>query len=272
MSAKTSRSQPLLHLVLETALYFVLGCPLLPCLAHAQATQKTPTELEGAIARVQAGSFSNADLVAVAQAGAARIALPALEQQFASATDVDRQGIVANALVRLGDKDNTYWNFLLQQATLAVDSDLPDPFHDSQGNATGRQLSPEFKAWAQVHSVDASTAIHSALFDLPGKVLLLAETGDPRGIPLLRRALQSHNYQIVAWAAKGLALIRDKESISLIIAAVQRVPSDYTSLVAESLVYFDDAQAQSAVDSYMPKDRAAIAREARADGAGPFGR
>jgi len=46
MSSKTSRSRPLPHLVLR----FVLGCPLLPCLAHAQAPQKTPTELEVAVA------------------------------------------------------------------------------------------------------------------------------------------------------------------------------------------------------------------------------
>lgn len=46
MSTKTSRSRPLPHLVLR----FVLGCPLLPCLAHAQAPQKTPTELEVAVA------------------------------------------------------------------------------------------------------------------------------------------------------------------------------------------------------------------------------
>ena len=80
-----------------------------------------------------------------------------------------------------------------------------------------------------------------------------------RGIPLLRRALQSHNYLIVAWAAKGLAQIQDKQSIPLIVAAVQRAPTEYNSLIAESLVYFDDAQAQSAVDTYMPKDKATMA-------------
>jgi hypothetical protein len=58
----------------------------------------------------------------------------------------------------------------------------------------------------------------------------------------------------------------------MIIAAAQRAPTGCNSVVAESLVYLDDKQAQSAVDSYMPKDRAAIAREARAEGAGLFGR
>jgi HEAT repeat protein len=102
-------------------------------------------------------------------------------------------------------------------------------------------------------------------------VLLLGETGDPRGIPLLRRALQSHNYQIVAWAAKGSALIQDKQSIPLIIAAVQRAPPEDKSLIAESLIYFDEAQAQGAVETYVPKDKATLARAERARGRGVFG-
>jgi hypothetical protein len=271
MNSRVSSWRNIRILALRKVLYLGVGVALLPCAAFGQVKQNQSDDLKASIASVEAGSFSNSDLETVARAGAAPGVLPALEQQFARATDVARQGVVANALVRLGDKDNTYWDFLLQQATLAVDSDLPDPFRDSQGNSTGRQLSPEFKAWAQTHNVDASTAIYSALYDLPGKVLLLGETGDPRGIPLLRRALQSHNYQIVAWAAKGLALIQDKQSIPLIIAAIQRAPPEDDPLIAESLVYFDDAQAQSAVDTYMPKDKATLARAERARGRGAFG-
>jgi HEAT repeat protein len=271
MNARVSSWHNIRCLALRNVLCLALGIVLPPCAAFGQVMQNQSDDPKTSIARVQAGSFNNADIETVAGAGAAQGVLPALEQQFAGATDVATQAIVANALVRLGDKDNKYWNFLLQQATLAVDSDLPDPFRDSQGNATGRQLSPEFKAWIQAHHVDASTAINSALYDLPGKVMLLGETGDPRGIPLLRRALQSHNYQIVAWATKGLAQTQDKESIPLIIVAVQRAPPEYKSLIAESLAYFDDAQAQSAVDTYMPKDKATMARGERARGRGVFG-
>jgi len=87
----------------------------------------------------------------------------------------------------------------------------------------------------------------------------------------LRRALQSHNYQIVAWAAKGLAQIQDKQSIPLIVAAAQKAPTGYNSLIAESLIYFDDAQAQSAADQLIPKEKATMHREARARGMGVFG-
>ena len=270
MNARASSYHEIRCLDLCRVLYFAVGIAFAPFVIHGQATQNAPDELSGALAAAKSGGVSPRDVEVIAKAGAGQ-AIPALKVQFARTTDLDTKMKIAGGLVRLGDKDNTYWNFLLEQATLAVDSDLPDPFHDSQGNATGRQLSPEFKTWVQAHNTDASTAIYSALYDLPGKVLLLGETGDPRGIPLLRRALQSHNYQIAAWAAKGLAQTQDKESIPLIIAAVQRVPPEYTSLVAESLVYFDDAQAQSAVDTYIPKDRATNARGERARGRGVFG-
>ena len=53
-------------------------------------------------------------------------AIPSLEEQFGRTTDVGTKTEIANGLVRLGDKHNTYWNYVLEQATLAVDSDVPD--------------------------------------------------------------------------------------------------------------------------------------------------
>jgi HEAT repeat protein len=269
MNSRVSSCHNIRCLVLRKVFFLALVVAHLPS-AFGQATQNTPDELGAALAGAKLGDVSARGVEVIARAKAVQ-AIPALEVAFARTTDLDTKTKIADGLVRLGDKDNTYWNFLLHQATLAVDRDLPDPFRDSQGNSTGRELSPEFKAWVQAHNTDASTAIYSALYDLPGKVFLLGETGDPRGIPLLRRALQSHNYQIVAWAAKGLALIQDRQSIPLIIAAVQRAPPEDKPLIAESLIYFDDAQAQGAVDTYMPKDNATLARAERARGRGVFG-
>jgi len=269
MSARRSSSQPLPHLVLRMALCFVLGCPVLPPVAHGQTTQKTPSELDDAIASVSSGSVSGRAVVVIANAGAVQ-AIPALEEQFMRATDVDTKVSIASGLVKLRDRDNTYWNFLLEQATLAVDSNVPDSvYSESQGKMTSQ--SPELRAWADAHNVSVNTAWQYASLDIPGKVLQLGTTGDPRGIPLLRRALQSHNYQIVAWAAKGLAQIQDKQSIPLIVAAAQKAPTGYNSLIAESLIYFDDAQAQSAADQLIPKEKATMHREARARGMGVFG-
>jgi hypothetical protein len=68
-----------------------------------------------------------------------------------------------------------------------------------------------------------------------------------------------------------LTLIQDRQSIPLIVAAIQRALPECKELIAESLVYFDDAQAQSAVDNYMPKEKATMVREAKARGRGVFG-
>jgi hypothetical protein len=263
-------SQRLPRLVLRIALCLVLGCMYLPCAIYAQ-TAPTQTELDTALARVNSGDVVSArDVVVLANAGAVQ-AIPALEKQFGRATDVDTKTSIASGLVKLGDKNDTYWNYLLEQATLAVDSNVPDvTFSYSQAKMV-MGGTPELKGWAEAHNLSMEKAVEDAIYDFPGKLLELGVAGDRRGIPLLRRALLGHNYLMVSWAAKGLALIHDKESIPLIIAACQRAPAGYDALVAGALVYFDDPQAQSAVDIFMPKEMAKMARDGRAQGMGVFG-
>jgi hypothetical protein len=252
--------------------YFVLAAVLNPAALSAQNGPAAPTQsdqLATSIARAKSGNVDTYDVEIIAEAGAVQ-AIPSLEEQFGRTTDVSTKTEIANGLVRLGDKHNTYWNYLLEQATLAVDSDVPDALFSNPLGKTADQNS-ELQAWAQAHNVSANTAAQSALYDLPGKVLELADTGDPRGIPLLRRALQSRNYMIAVWAAKGLAQIQDKNSIPLIIAACQGAPTGFASEIAKSLIWFDDPRAQTAVDTYMPKEHAKIFRHARAQGMKPFG-
>ena len=270
MAMKVSRLRDNLCLALRDVLCLGLSITLLPCVAFSQFTQDAPNGATP-IARLQSGSFSNEDIESVVRAGTAQEVLPKLEKRFFDPTEVDEKAMIANALVRLGDEDSTYWNFLLQQATLAVDNDIPDPFPHSQGVPKTGELSPDFKAWTQAHHVDVGSAFQTVTIDLPGRILLLGETGDPRGVPLLQRALHSHNLLIVVFAAKGLAEIQDKQSIPLIIAAVREAPPEYASLIAEPLMYFDDAQAQDAFDRYTPKEKATMARQSKARGMGVFG-
>jgi hypothetical protein len=254
--------------------YFALAAVLSPAALSAQNGPAAPSQsdqLATSIARAKSGNVHISDVEIIAEAGAVQ-AIPSLEEQFGRTTDVGTKTKIANGLVRLGDKHNTYWNYLEEQAALAVDSDIPDAvFSESQGKWLEHAPSPELQAWAVAHNVSANTAGIDSIYDFPGKVLLLGETGDPRGIPLLRRALQSRDYAIVAMAAKGLAQIPDKDSIPLIIAACQRAPVGYASEIAKSLIWFDDPRAQTAVDTYMPKEHAKIFRDARAQGMGVFG-
>jgi hypothetical protein len=244
-------------------------CPHLAHVACGQATQNPNSELDIALTRAKSGNADARDVVVIANAGLIQ-AIPDLEKQFSHATDIDTKVSLASGLVRLRDQDDTYWNYLLEQATLAVDSNIPDS-NFSQSEAKMMIVTPELQAWADSHKVSFETAFQYARVDIPGKILRLGTTGDSRGIPLLRRALQARNYLMASWAAKGLAVLQDKESIPLIIAAVQKAPTGYNSLIAESLVYFDDAQAQSAVDTYLEKDRAKMNREEKSRGRGVFG-
>ncbi len=218
-----------------------------------------------AIAKVKSGDFARVHVDLIGRAGATE-AIPVLKEQFARVQDPLDKAKIAQVLIKLGDKDDTYWDFLVQQATPALESDAPDFMsYDSRGKSSPGP-SQAFVAWVKAHNLPQASAGEDSVYVLPGKVGLLSLTGDARAIPLLRRALSSPNHMIATAAAMGLAEIQDRESIPLIIEACKRAPAEAASVMAESLVYFDDTEAQRAVDTYIPKDAAKTFREARARG------
>lgn len=223
------------------------------------------TNVRDAIVKVKSGNFSLVHVDMIAKAGAVE-AVPALKEQFARSRDPIVKAKIASALVRLGDRDDIYWDLVVKEATQAVESDAPDFMNFDVQSNTPSGPSPGFVTWAKAHGESVQTAGREVMYELPGKVLLLSSTGDQRAIPLLRRGLLSPNHMIEDRAAEGLADLQDKESIPLIIEACKRAPAGAAALVAEYLVYFDDADAQSAVDTYVPKERAKILRESRAQG------
>ena len=91
-------------------------------------------------------------------------------------------------------------------------------------------------------------------YDLAGKIIYLAETADPRAVPLLRRALAFRNYMIAIMAAKGLAVIQDNDSIPFIIDACRKAPSDAAIAIADSLIYFDDPERRAQPVTICPKN------------------
>jgi len=205
-----------------------------------------------AIAKVKSGDFAAIHVDLIARAGAVE-AIPDLKRQFVSVEDPLLKAKIASALVKMGEKDDTYWEYLVKLATRAVESEAPD------------FTSPEFETWVKGRNLSPAET-EEQLSLLPGAVGLLGMTSDPRAVPLLRRALLSPNHLTETAAAMGLAELHDKESIPLIIEACKKAPPQTAEVIAESLVYFDDNSAQSAVDQYIPKDRAKIYRDARAHG------
>ncbi len=158
--------------------HLLLSCALLPCTAFGQADQSRPDKVADAISQVGSGAFPLSAVEQIAEANAVQ-AVPALEKQFVASKAADSKGKIASALVRLGDDNDTYWNYLVEQATEAINSDLPLPTaYDSKGAPVRGQTSAEFDAWVKAHGVSPESAAESALFTLPGKVEFLAE-GNP---------------------------------------------------------------------------------------------
>jgi hypothetical protein len=154
-------------------------------------------------------------------------------------------------------------------ATPAVESDAPYPLDELAGKQKDI-TSLEFKAWANTHDLSVEAAIKVAMLDLPSSLAPLAKTGDPRGVPLLRKALMSPNLLIASLAAAGLAQAQDKASIPMIIDACKRAPSSRAPFFADSLLFFDDPQAQSTFAFYFSDINIQEAMKFR--GYRPFGR
>jgi hypothetical protein len=264
---------------IQTILYCLVCCGLLAGVVLGQPGRQQPaigrtfdkTEVADAVAKVKSGKFNGYHVGLIGEAGAIE-AIPDLEKQFARAAEPLDKAKIAQVLLLLGDKKDAYWNFLAELAKPALESDAPNPIqYDPQGKSMPG-LSPEFIAWAEAHSQSPNEAGENAIYTYPGIVMLVGGTRDPRAIPLLRQALSSPNHLIENAAAKGLAEVQDAASVPLIIGACKKAPAEAASAIAESLVYFDDPQAQNAVDTYVPKEEAKVLREARMMGRGALHR
>jgi hypothetical protein len=236
---------------LSSAVVSVVCLTALAGTARSQEIQPEPQNVDKLIEGIRQGTFTPSTVNRIVQLRAVQ-AIPTLKQQFAANTDKVTKQALANALVRLGDSEQMYWDFLAEHAKTAVENDAPFPIaFDAEGKLVPRKLTPEFLTWAKEHNVSPESASQVQVYELPVDLTFLAAAGDPRGLVLLRQGLSSHNYLIQAVAAKGLARLRDTSSVPLIIAACRRAPAQAAELIARALVFFDDARAQEAAESFI---------------------
>ncbi len=239
-------------------LALAMWCMALAGITYAYGQRPDAEKIEESMKRVQQWHLHKVDPVQqmfdvrlLAQAGATQ-AIPPLKQEFAVTKDTSLKLAIASALVRIGDNDRVYWDFLADAARAAVENDAPPVFQlDSEGKVDQRAFSPEFIAWAKSHSLDPAAAAQAQTFELPGNFLYLAETGDPRGRELLRRGLKSSNFTIQSIAARGLAKLHDKDSIPLIVEVCVKMTRERASYIARALLFFDDPRAQSAAEIFI---------------------
>lgn len=237
-------------------------CIALALVAQSYGQEPDAQKISEALKRVQKWHLHKEDPVRqmfdvklIADAGATE-GMPFLEQEFAFTKDTWLKQAVASALVKLGAKEQAYWDFLAVKAKGAVDNDAPSLFqYDSEGKVDRNQpeYSPEFIAWAKAHDQDPANAAQAQTFDLPRNFLYLAEIGDPRGRELLRRGLKSRNYSIEAYAAWGLAKLQDRDSIPLIIEVCSAMNRERAWFIARALVFFDDPRARNAAELLIDK-------------------
>jgi len=192
-------------------------------------------------------------------------AISVLEDYYSRTTDTDMKAGVASLLVRMADKKEAYWNYLVELAQKAVQSDAPEPFNLLAGKQDD-PISPDFKVWARLHNIPLEKAF-TVTFELAQDLAPLARTGDPRGVPLLRKALRSPVLLISGMAASGLAQANDVSSVPLIVDACKRLPPESAHFLADNLLFFDDPLAQSTFRFYFPNVNV---REARAFRGGVF--
>jgi hypothetical protein len=104
--------------VMRITTHLLLICALLTSAAYGQAQQSQPETLAygadkanvpDAIAKVKSGDFLAIHVDLITWAGAVE-AIPSLKEQFVRVQDPLLKAKVAAALVRLGDKDDTYWH------------------------------------------------------------------------------------------------------------------------------------------------------------------
>lgn len=185
-----------------------------------------------------------------------------LKQSFLNTKDERDKAQTASTLIRLGDKEDIYWDFLLRMATSLLEGEASSAVkNDAQGKPIEGPSAED--AWAK------ENATFNKMLTF---VEIVAETRDPRGVQVLRRALSSPYSEFQNMAAAGLARARDKDSVPLIIDACKNASPDLASAFASNaLVYFDDPRAQSAVDQYLSKEAAKFVRDQKANGIGPLG-
>lgn len=247
------------------------------CIAQQTPTQSQklsyaadPASLPIAISKVEKGQFVLVDVEIIAERHAVQ-AIPLLETQFEQSKDLDTKAKIANALVRLGKKDGPYWDFLAERAHKVLQDPPPMPFeYDADGKTVPQKPSKRLTDWAKNHDLSIEEAFEKATFGAPGDILEIGSSDDRRAIPILRDALASQNHFIEAQAARGLAELHDIESVPAIIRACENAPHEAAALIAQPLVYFDDPNAQRAVDTYVPKNIAQALREARLHGKTPY--
>ena len=216
---------------------------------HDSEAALNQIRLNEALKRIRLGNVLPSDLYFVVEAGRSE-AISDLKKIFESTTgDEAIKYQIASALIRLGDKGSVWWDFLVQGAADALNSDAPSPFgYDASGKPM-TEPSPDYVAWAKANKLTLEQADNMVVLNST-RLLALGQTRDRRAIPLLRQALSSSYFINRSFAIEALAQLQDAESIPFIVSALRRSRPKEASAMSFYLKEFKDPQAQAATKEF----------------------
>jgi hypothetical protein len=166
----------------------------------------------------------------------------------------DGVGWIAVTLVRLGNPDPSYFQFLAGFAREAI-QDL-SPFFvkfDAAGHPVQGQIDPAFETWCVSNGKAARAVAAVQAGTYPVDVQYLAEAQDLRGDDLLRKGLASLNSLVLPWIVQGLGRLQDTAALPLIERSLSALPQDAKIAAASQLAWYPQAEAHRLMERLIPK-------------------
>jgi hypothetical protein len=183
-------------------------------------------------------------------------AVAMIKQIFKAAREKSSKQQLALFLLRLGQKEDVYYDELFRYAKEAITAKAPLwYFSDPQGNAIRGEYPLEFRNWCVARMLTIEDCV-ARVSGYATDVIYLAAAKDRRSIPLFREGLESDNEGIVSVCISALGRLNDTESLGLIDAALKRLKPNLRSIAASSLAEFDSPLVMPMLDRYITDPKA----------------
>jgi hypothetical protein len=176
---------------------------------------------------------------------------------FASDNNKREKQWIASTLLRLGDSSPVYSDFLIDSAKDAIQDRTPLAFdYDQNGETIKGRFSDRFEACCKANGKDPRSVAALQFGTYPEDVLLLARAQDSKANASLRRALESANPLVVAYAVQGLGRLGDPSAIPLIAKVSEAFPVSARAVIAMNLPWFSSSDAFRLMEHLAPDPNA----------------
>lgn len=164
------------------------------------------------------GASSDGNAEAVAQ----------IKQRFHESTSREERRDIVRHLVMFHHADPEHFDYLLEIGGQALQDPIPFSVESAwDGTSHVPELSEQFVAWARAHEMSLEDAGRAGM-EQAQDFGLVATSGGPLVLPVLREALLAESGMMFLSAARALARLGDERSIQTIYERGLEGPWDYT--------------------------------------------